>query len=176
MKSSALERWRRLPAETPREEYFDVLRNAVAEYYLADPSNPYQQSGRSTGAERWEETRRCLVKAIHRSGDFMDVGCANGLLLETLIGWARDEGFAIRPHGVDFVPGLVELARRRFPQDRESFQVSNAFYWSPSRQYDFVQTNLEYVPQSDWLAFVHHQYRSGNVWRATHPMPLSECR
>jgi hypothetical protein len=46
----------------------------VTEYYLADPSNPYQQSGRSSGAERWEETRRCLVKAIHRSGDFIDIG------------------------------------------------------------------------------------------------------
>jgi hypothetical protein len=65
MRSSALERWRCLPAETPREEYFEALRDAVTEYYLADPSNPYQQSGRSSGAERWEATRRCLVKAIH---------------------------------------------------------------------------------------------------------------
>jgi hypothetical protein len=39
-------------------------------------------------------------------------------------------------------------------------EVSNAFYWSPSRQYDFVRTNLEYVPQADWLAFVHHQYEA----------------
>ena len=62
----ALERWRRLPAETPRDEYFEVLRAAVTEYYLADPSNPYQQSGRSTGAERWRETKRGLVKVLGR--------------------------------------------------------------------------------------------------------------
>ncbi len=160
MKLSALERWRHLPADASREEYFELLRTAVTEYYLADPSNPFQQSGRSSGADRWEETRRCLVKAIHRSGDFMDVGCANGLLLDTLIGWAAEEGFAIRPHGIDFVPELVGLARLRFPRDCDSFEVANAFYWSPRRQYDFVRTSLEYVPSADWPEFIHHQYQA----------------
>jgi 2-polyprenyl-3-methyl-5-hydroxy-6-metoxy-1,4-benzoquinol methylase len=111
----ARERWRRLPRDTAREEYFRVLQEAVTELYLADPANPYQQSGRSSGGERWEETRRCLMKAIGRDGDFMDIGCANGLLLETLIAWAREEGFSIRPYGIDFVPELLELARQRLP-------------------------------------------------------------
>jgi 2-polyprenyl-3-methyl-5-hydroxy-6-metoxy-1,4-benzoquinol methylase len=157
MNISALERWRTLPRDTPREEYFRVLREAVAEYYLADPANPYQQSGRSSGAARWEETRRCFVKAIHRSGDFLDVGCANGLLLETLIAWGHEEGCALRPHGIDLVPELIELARQRFPHNRDSFEVANAFYWSPRRRYDFVRTNLEYVPEPDWGAFVRQQ-------------------
>jgi hypothetical protein len=119
--------WRKLPRDSPRELYFDVLHAAVSEYYLADPSNPYQQSGRSSGAARWEETRRCFVHALHRSGDFLDVGCANGLLLESLIGWAAEAGFTLRPHGLDFVAGLVELARKRFPDHRDSFTVANAF-------------------------------------------------
>jgi 2-polyprenyl-3-methyl-5-hydroxy-6-metoxy-1,4-benzoquinol methylase len=88
----------------------------------------------------------------------LDVGCANGLLLETLIGWACEEGFMIRPYGIDFVPELIELARQRFPDHRDSFEVANAFYWSPGRQYDFVRTNLEYVPQSEWIPFVRRQY------------------
>jgi len=158
MNFPALERWRALSRDAPREEYFRILRDAVAEFYLADPSNPYQQSGRSSGAEPWEETRRCVVKAIHRNGDFLDVGCANGLLLETLIVWAREEGFSIRPHGIDVVPELIQLARQRFPRDRDSFDVGNAFYWSPKRRYDFVRTNLEYVPEPDWTVFVQRQY------------------
>jgi len=158
MSFPALERWRTLPRDAPREQYFRVLREAVAEFYLADPANPYQQSGRSSGAERWEETRRCLVQAIHRNGDFLDVGCANGLLLETLIGWAREEGFSIRPHGIDVVPELIELARQRFPRHAHCFEVANAFYWSPKRQYDFVRTNLEYVPEPDWIDFVQRQH------------------
>jgi 2-polyprenyl-3-methyl-5-hydroxy-6-metoxy-1,4-benzoquinol methylase len=158
MSFPALERWRGLSKNAPREEYFRILREAVAEFYLADPSNPYQQSGRSSGAERWEQTRRCVVKAIHRNGDFLDVGCANGLLLETLIAWAREEGFSIRPHGIDVVPELIELARQRFPRNRDSFHVANAFHWSPKRRYDFVRTNLEYVPEPDWVVFVQRQY------------------
>lgn len=158
MSYRALERWRALPKDSPRGEYFRVLREAVTEFYLADPANPWQQSGRSSGAARWEETRRCLVKAVHHDGDFMDVGCANGLLLETLIGWARDEGFSLRPHGIDIVPELIGLARQRFPDHSDSFEVANAFYWSPKRRYDFVRTNLEYVPTADWGDFVHRQY------------------
>jgi SAM-dependent methyltransferase len=152
------ERWRNLPRDAPRDQYFDILRAAVSEYYLADLSNPFQQSGRNSGADRWEQTRRCFVQAIHRSGDFLDVGCANGLFLETLIVWAAEAGFMLRPHGLDFVPELIELARRRFPDHQESFAVANAFYWVPSRQYDFVRTNLEYVPPADWIAFVQQQY------------------
>jgi 2-polyprenyl-3-methyl-5-hydroxy-6-metoxy-1,4-benzoquinol methylase len=150
--------WRKLPPDAPRELYFDTLQAAISEYYLADPSNPYQQSGRSKGAERWEETRRCFVETLHRSGDFLDVGCANGLLLETLIGWAAEAGFVLRPHGLDFVPELIELARRRFPRQAACFTAANAFYWAPPRQYDFVRTNLEYVPRADWTEFIRRQY------------------
>jgi hypothetical protein len=142
----AREKWLRLRRDAPREEYFSLLRDAVVEFYLADPMNPYQQSGRSSGADRWEQTRRPLVQAIHRNGDFMDVGCANGLLLETLIVWAGESSFVIQPHGIDFVPELVELTRQRFPGREDCFEVANAFYWQPRRRYDFVRTSLEYVP------------------------------
>jgi SAM-dependent methyltransferase len=155
---AARERWRHLPKDSPREEYFRVAQQAVTEYYLADPSNPYQQSGRTSGAERWERTRRCLMRAIHRSGDLLDVGCANGLLLESLMAWASEELLLLRAYGIDFVPELVDLARRRFPGHDDSFVVGNAFLWSPGRQYDFVRTNLEYVPSPDWDEFVRHQY------------------
>ena len=152
------DRWRTLPRNSPREVYFEVLHAAISEYYLADPTNPYQQSGRSSGAERWEETRRCFVQALHRSGDFLDVGCANGLLLKSLLGWAAEAGFTLRPHGLDFVPELIELARDRFPDHRDSFMVANAFDWIPLRQYDFVRTNLEYVPEQDRVEFVRRQH------------------
>ena len=151
---TARDAWQRLPKDVHRDEYFRTLHEAVAEYYLADPSNPYQQSGRSSGPTRWEETRRILLKAIHRDGDFLDVGCANGLLLESLVEWAGQEGLVIRPHGVDFVEPLIDFARARFPQHRDSFHVANAFYWSPPRQYDFVRTNLEYVPPADWFRLI----------------------
>jgi len=156
----AREKLRNVSPDSPRKMYFDLLHAAISEYYLADASNPYQQSGRSSGAQRWEQTRRCLVEAIHRSGNFMDVGCANGLLLETVIDWAAEAGFCLRPHGLDFVADLVALAQQRFPEHRHSFVRANAFYWTPARDYDFVRTNLEYVPRADWLEFIRRQYRA----------------
>jgi SAM-dependent methyltransferase len=155
---SAGARSREPSPDLARDEFFETLRAAISASYLADPANPYRQSGRSSGAARWEETRRCLVRALHKSGDFMDVGCANGLLLETLIVWARERGFALRPHGIDFVPELVELARQRHPCHRGSFAVANAFDWAPERTYDFVRTNLEYVPRADRAELVRRQH------------------
>ena len=158
MNPTAVERWRQLPADVDRDTYFGTLSEAVREYYLADPANPYRQSGRSSGAARWEETRRFIVQAIHRDGDLMDVGCANGLLLESIILWAGQAGFSLRPHGIDFVAELVALARVRFPAHANSFQVVNAFEWLPRRRYDFVRTNLEYVPAGDWPSFIRRQF------------------
>jgi 2-polyprenyl-3-methyl-5-hydroxy-6-metoxy-1,4-benzoquinol methylase len=151
-------RLKELYKSAPRDVYFEAIRSEITRYYLADPSNPYQQSGRGSGAERWRQTRHCIVQAVHRDGDFLDVGCANGLLLESLIGWAAEGGVRLRPHGIDFVPELIELARERLSQYAGSFEVANAFYWAPSRQFDFVRTNLEYVQPRDWPAFIARQY------------------
>ena len=151
-------RLRSLYAHAPRDEYFEAARAAIRDYYLADPANPYRQSGRSSGAERWIETRRCIAQAVHRDGDFLDVGCANGLLLESLIRWTGERGVAIRPHGIDFVAELVELARQRLAPYSGSYEVANAFYWKPGRQFDFVRTNLEYVQPDDWPEFLGRQH------------------
>lgn len=78
------------------EDFFEASKAALAAYCLADPANPFRQSGRSSGAARWEETRRPLAEAVHRDGDYLDVGCANGLLLETPIGWCAARGITIR--------------------------------------------------------------------------------
>lgn len=152
-------RLRELYSNAPRDVYFDAVREEISRHYLADPSNPYQQSGRTSGAERWRETRYCIVEALDRDGDLLDVGCANGLLLESLIGWAAERGISIRPHGLDFVPELIELAQQRLARyNGASFEVANAFYWVPSRQFDFVRTNLEYVQPADWPEYIARQY------------------
>jgi len=150
----ARRRWESLPADAPREEFFAALHDALAESYLADPHDPYRQNGRSSGAARWEETRRCISLAVDRDGDFLDVGCANGLLLESLIGWCGERGLRVRPHGVDFIAPLVALARRRHPRHEQGFHVANAFYWQPPRRYDFVRTNLEFVRPADWAEWL----------------------
>ncbi len=154
----ARRRFESLPADVPREEFFAALHDVLAESYLSDPDDPYRQNGRSSGAARWEQTRRCIAAAVDRDGDFLDVGCANGLLLESLIGWCGERGLRIRPHGVDFIAELVALARRRHPEHAQSFHVANAFYWRPPHRYDFVRTNLEFVRAADWAEWLRRQY------------------
>ncbi len=104
-----------LPAEASRADWFGALREVLAELQLSEPGNVYLQSGRSSGAARWQETRRCIADAVHRDGHFLDLGCANGLLLESLIGWCGERGITLRRHGIDLLAPLIALARERHP-------------------------------------------------------------
>jgi 2-polyprenyl-3-methyl-5-hydroxy-6-metoxy-1,4-benzoquinol methylase len=107
-----------------RERFFNQNQAELASFYLADPDNPFQQSGRSSDAARWEKTRRCIADAVRRDGTFLDVGCANGLLLQTLAQWLAESSICIEPFGVDYVPELIDLAAERVPSGR--FWVANA--------------------------------------------------
>jgi Methyltransferase domain len=107
--------------------------------YLAG-GDPRAQTGFNGSPERWEAARRGIVEAIDRDGTFLDVGCANGLLLESVVEWAQ---FAIEPYGIDFAPGLVELAQQRLPQWRERFWVADVFSWVPPMTFDFVHARWE---------------------------------
>ncbi|MCY3895610.1 MAG: class I SAM-dependent methyltransferase [Chloroflexi bacterium] len=137
-----------------REAYFREVELTIRDYYLADPSNPYRQSGKTGGAEHWETTRCCIAEAVNADGDYLDLGCANGLLLESLVGWCAGRGYTITPHGVDFVPELINLAKQRLPAYAANFHVANTFFWQPPRRYRFVQLLLDAVPPVDERVYV----------------------
>jgi hypothetical protein len=72
-------------------------------------------SGHSGTAAEWEWSRGIVGQAIDRSGTFLDVGCANGLLMESVERWARERGFEVVAHGLDIARELADLAVRRVP-------------------------------------------------------------
>lgn len=111
-------------------------------HYLAD-DDAYRGSGHSGDAASWEAVRRPIVRAIDRPGAFLDVGCANGLLLESLVRWSPQP---LEPYGLDFAPRLVEDARRRLPRWAERFFVGDVLRWEPPRRFDYVRTELGYAP------------------------------
>lgn len=119
----------------------DILRPA----YLA-ATTPQAQSGFSGGPLAWWHARGMLAEAIDRGGTFLDVGCANGLLMETLTAWCAAKRITIQPYGLDIVADLAELARRRLPRWADRIFVGNALTWLPPMRFDFVRTGLEYVP------------------------------
>lgn len=140
--------------------YPRVVRDSLPEWFLEDLSaleraylgtdDPIVGSGFHGGPARWEAQRRPILDAVHRDGHLLDVGCANGYLLECLVRWAAEDGLAITPHGVDIGAGLVARARDRLPEFADNLHVGDAWEWEPPRRYDVVYTVWDCVPE-DYL-------------------------
>jgi trans-aconitate methyltransferase len=113
--------------------------------------NPRAQSGFGGDEARWEAARRPIAAAIDRDGTFLDIGCASGHLMESLVRWTRHR---IEPYGLDLTPELADLARRRLPQWADRIFVGNALTWKPSQRFDFVRTELVYVPEPRQRTYV----------------------
>jgi SAM-dependent methyltransferase len=131
---------------TQAERDFFVREQALHEAKYLAGSNPRQQSGFGRDACDWERFRRPVVRPIDRDGSYLDIGCANGLLMESVVVWAREDGHGVEPFGLDISEKLAELARRRLPHWRDRIFVGNALFWEPPARFDFVRTELVYVP------------------------------
>ncbi|HEX5672529.1 MAG TPA: class I SAM-dependent methyltransferase [Acidimicrobiia bacterium] len=95
-----------------------------------------------------------MTEAIDRDGDFLDVGCANGLLASDVVSWAAERGFRIVPHGVDLGESLIDRARERHMDRAGNFVAADAWQWQPGRRWTFVYSLLELAPSDlrcEWL-------------------------
>ena len=133
--------------------WFDIQRQEIEASYLESDS-PYRHSGWGSTPQRWRLGRELILEAVTNSGSFLDIGCANGLLLECLSQWAREREIHLTPYGIDISPKLIELARLRLPAFGFNLTVANGLHWQPTNRFDYVHTLLEYVPdqlQEDYL-------------------------
>jgi SAM-dependent methyltransferase len=143
---AALER-----GEIDEEGWHRAIADLVVPAYLA-ADTPWGQSGKSGNEALWEEARRHITDPIDRDGTFLDVGCASGFLMESIVHWSAHR---VEPFGLDISPELAALARGRLPQWADRIFVGNALTWTPPRRFDFVRTGLDYVPaarRSDLVA------------------------
>jgi SAM-dependent methyltransferase len=141
-------------------QWFDNARDILEAGYLTNVE-PWKQSGMSGPEERWICLRKAVAECIDKSGSFLDIGCANGYLLECCQKWNYSRDIIIEPYGIDISPKLIELAKNRLPQHADNFIVANAFYWIPSKQFDFVRTELVYVPaeyEKQYIEFLLDHY------------------
>ena len=120
----------------------EIARFIVPAYLAA--ATPWEGSGKSGSAEDWEYARSHIGHAIDRPGSFLDVGCANGYLLECVPRWPPHR---LDRFGLDVAPELAELARRRLPELAERLWVGNALTWEPPHRFTYIRTGLEYVPR-----------------------------
>jgi SAM-dependent methyltransferase len=141
------------------DEWFDVQRIRFETAYLAG-IEPWQQSGVGLhtphSAHDFEVVRRPIAECVTTSGTFLDVGCANGYLLECLLRWTSERELSLTPYGLDFSPQLLSLAGQRLPQHAGNFFLGNAWDWSPPRTFAYVNASLDYVPG---------QLRQAFAWR-----------
>ena len=136
------------------EAWHGEISAALTRAYLAADSAS-GQSGHSGDAAAWRAGRHLNIKALKGDGSFLDIGCANGLLMESVAAWAGEIGLAIEPYGLDISAQLVELARRRLPQWAGRIFQGNARFWAPPQRFNYVRTGIEYAPpgrQGDLLA------------------------
>jgi hypothetical protein len=127
-----------------------AMAELVVPAYLASAA-PEGGSGSSRDAGGWEYARSLLADAVETGQTFLDVGCANGHLMDSMAGWA-----GVEPYGLEISPELAELARRRLPHWADRIWVGNGAEWRPPRRFDVVRTGIEYVPRPRRSALLEH--------------------
>jgi len=145
--------------EIDEQDWYREVAAVLTPAYLAQ-DDPRGQSGYSGDEAHWRQARELVVDGIDRDGTFLDVGCANGYLMESIQRWARERGRVMEPYGLDISPQLADLARRRLAHWAERVYVGNAINWQSPMRFGFVRTGLEYVPvrrQRDLLERLLHE-------------------
>ena len=139
------------------ELWFSLRRDATEDAHLP-AENPRMQSGHSGDEARWHFTRVLMVlEAIHKDGTFLDVGCANGYLIECVQRLVEGSWLSVAFYGLDISEGLIELARNRLLEHPERFFCANAATWTPDRRFDFVHAHeISYAPRNREHEFLEH--------------------
>jgi 2-polyprenyl-3-methyl-5-hydroxy-6-metoxy-1,4-benzoquinol methylase len=140
--------------------YADTVRTLERSYLR---SQTLQQGSGFGGDERaWRQARYHITEAITADGTFLDVGCANGLLMESVAAWCAERGLAVEPYGIDLAPGLVQLARRRLPHWADRIWAGNAIDWMPphGQRFDYVHVLLDCVPPRRRADLIRHHLAS----------------
>ena len=135
------------PPLPPEDEAHAARTRRLLERAYLEADDPRGGSGFRGDEARWERARRPIASAIDRDGTFLDVGCANGLLMESIVVWAGRAGFGIEPYGLDLIPSLAALARKRLPHWADRISVGHVMVWEPPFRFGFVRAELEYVPR-----------------------------
>jgi 2-polyprenyl-3-methyl-5-hydroxy-6-metoxy-1,4-benzoquinol methylase len=153
--------------------YADQIRTLERSYLRG--RNPREGSGFAGDEQAWRQGRHHITEAIRADGTFLDVGCANGLLMESVAAWCAERGLAVEPYGIDLAPGLVDRARRRLPHWADRIWLGNAIDWIPphGQRFDYVHVLLDCVPPWRRADLIRH-HLTGTVRPGTGRLLVSD--
>ncbi|HUA34307.1 MAG TPA: class I SAM-dependent methyltransferase [Candidatus Binataceae bacterium] len=124
-----------------------VLRLLEDSYVAADERGDIcGGSGSSGDLAYWAKRRRIIARAFDHDGAWLDVGCANGLLMHTLRQWTAEQGLTIEPFGLELSARIAERARLRFPQWADRIWTGNIMTFAPPIRFDYVTALTDFVP------------------------------
>jgi hypothetical protein len=83
--------------EIDDDRWFASMAAIFEAAYLAG-DNPRAQSGFGGNEARWHAARRPIAEAVDKDGTFLDIGCAPGCLLESIVRWAPHR---VEPYGLE---------------------------------------------------------------------------
>lgn len=135
------------------QDWFVEVKDVLESAYIS-ASTPWQQSGKSGTFEDWVRLRLSNIAGVNRSGSYLDIGCANGYLLECLVAWSKLKEIDLIPYGLDYSAKLVALAQQRLSNYADHIYLGNAWSWIPPHRFDYVRTELDYVPRNYQQQFV----------------------
>jgi hypothetical protein len=127
--------WKEMTLLRLPNDYYQRLKALEDDYLSHD--DPLRQSGFGGGSINWRNKRGIVLEAITGDGTFLDVGCANGYLLECLASWA-DEG------------GMWA----------DQFFVGDIWDWSPPRQFHYVSTRYVFRTDTSQCCLIDSSRRS----------------
>ena len=133
--------------EISKDDWYEINCTYFTNLYLSK-DNPRAQSGHGGDELHYIFAHLPILEAVYKNGTFLDVGCANGHLMEMLYKWGAGIGFDLQMFGVDISEGLLELAKKRLPEWHDRFFLGNAFYWKPEHKFDYVLDCAE-IPEND---------------------------
>lgn len=132
--------------EITEARWHEGIEESLIDAYLAT-DDPRAQSGKSGDDEAdWRWSRELILDVFPKRATFLDVGCANGYLMESVVRWGSERGIDVEPYGVDISWRIAALAKHRLPQWRDRIFVGNAIDWTPPMRFDVVQIGIDEVP------------------------------
>lgn len=133
--------------QVERNYYEATLRLLEESYVAADErGDAAAGSGSTGGLTAWEAKRRVIATAFDRDGTWLDVGCANGLLMQTLTAWTAAAGVSVEPYGLELSERIADRARLRYPKWSDRIWTGNVMTWQPLNRFDYVTVLPEHVP------------------------------